>query len=232
MFFPQAAGTTGGERFESLLKHSPPTQSKRMKHFSLLIFCLLIFHLQGQDIPDPAARKPYKFVVQTGIALQWFDTQFKSFTLSAERPLNLYNHVGLQANFFFPNDEYYYRNLTGKSWELGIFSKSFLHGRLTGRRSSTYVGPDIRLGQRVYRDYSFDGFQNTYIERKASTFKFMARVGWQYHFGPAVLEIAFPIGIESENFKVDAPPGQFYYGWATDSEWFVMAPSISLGVGF
>jgi hypothetical protein len=204
-----------------------------MKHFLLLAFCLLFSALQAQDIPDPAARKPYKVVVQTGIALQWFDVQFKSFTLSAERPLNLYNHIGLQANFFFPNDDYFYRGITGGSWELGIFSKSFFHGRLTGRRSSTYVGPDIRLGQRVYLDRYSDGFENFSAERKASTFKFMARVGWQYHWGPAVLEIALPIGIESENFRGGAPPpGQFYYGWATDSEWFVMAPSISLGVGF
>jgi hypothetical protein len=203
-----------------------------MKQFLLSVFCLTVFRLQAQDIPDPTAQKPYSVVVQTGIALQWFDTQFKSFTLSAERPLNLYNHVGVQANFFFPTSDYYYRSITGDSWEVGIFSKSFFHGRLTGRRSNTYVGPDVRFGRRIYHDYSFDGFQNTYIERVANTFTFMARIGWQYHCGPAVLEIALPIGIENENFVEDAPPSQFYYGWATDSKWFVAAPSLSLGIGF
>lgn len=234
MFFPYTRSTTSSERFESLQKHLP-ARLKNMKPLFLSAFCLMLFRLNAQDIADPTAQKPYSLVVQTGIALQWFDHQFKSFTLSAERPLNLYNHIGLQANFFFPNgDEYYYRNITGDSWEVGIFSKTFFHGRLTGRRSSVYVGPDIRFGKRNYLDYNYDGFQNTFVERAASTFTFMARVGWQFHWGPAVLEIALPFGVENENFELDEPPsGQFYYyGWAQDTKWFVAAPSLSLGIGF
>lgn len=207
-----------------------------MKQFLLSAFCLTVFHLQAQDIPDPSAQKPYKVVVQTGIALQWFDEQFKSFMLSAERPLNLYNHVGLQANFFFPNGkDYYYRTITGDSWEVGVFSKTFFHGRLTGRRSNVYVGPDIRFGKRIYLDNYYSGFENVVTERTASTFKFMARIGWQYHWGPAVLEIALPIGIENEDFKDDpyqSPSGPYYYyGYLEDAKWFVILPSLSLGIG-
>jgi hypothetical protein len=209
-----------------------------MKQFSILpAFCLLFFSLNAQDIEDPSLRKPYRLVVQTGIALQWSDEQFKSFSLSVERPLNLYNHFGLQANFYFPNGNdygYYYRTITSDSWEVGVFSKTFFHGRLTGRRSKAYFGPDVRFGRRTYRDSGpFDG---TFYEPQATTFKFMARLGWQYHLGPAVVELAFPFGFEKENFSetYTTPPSSssFYYSEYPDQTWFIMAPSFSIGIGF
>jgi len=196
--------------------------------FLLSAFCLGSFCSIAQDIEDPSARKPYKMVVQTGIALQWFDEQFKCFTLSAERPLNLYNHVGMQANFFFPNDNYY-RNITGKSYEVGVFAKCFFHGRLTGRRSKSYIGPDMRWGRRVY--LSDGSFVNETVELKASTFKFMCRIGWQYHFGPAVLELALPFGYEKENFRNENVSSGYYYG-PYDGSRFVASPLFSLGIGF
>ncbi len=197
----------------------------------LPFFCFGSFCSSAQDIEDPSARIPYRIVVQTGIALQWFDEQFKCFTLSAEKPLNLYNHVGMQANFFFPNDNYNYRNVTGKSYEVGVFAKCFLHGRLTGRRSKTYLGPDMRWGSRVYQSVG-GAFSNEIIETRASTFKFMCRIGWQYHFGPAVLELALPFGIEKESFKDEnVNTGSFYY-YYSDSSRFVASPLFSLGIGF
>lgn len=201
-----------------------------MKQLLLLFFCLPVLRLCAQDIEDPSARKPYNLVIQTGLALQWFDTQFKSFTLSAERPLNLYNHVGIQANFFFPNeDDYNYRTITGDSYEVGIFAKCFFHGRLTGRRSKAYIGPDMRLGQRTYTEYGF--FDGETYDYKASTYKFMARIGWQYHLGLAVLEITFPFGFESEKIKTEPnQPNSYYY--LTDNSWFVAAPALSIGIGF
>ena len=201
-----------------------------MKQLLPLFFCLHVFRLGAQDIEDPSTRKPYSLVVQTGVALQWFDTQFKSFTLSVERPLNLYNHVGIQANFFFPNDADYYRTISGDSYEVGIFAKCFFHGRLTGRRSKAYIGPDMRLGQRTYIESGqFDGDTE---ERKASTYKFMARMGWQYHLGLAVFEITFPFGFENEKFKTDPNPAYYYYYNQTNQTWFVAAPAISIGIGF
>lgn len=201
-----------------------------MKHLFFLFFCLPLFRLSAQDIEDPSARKPYNVVVQTGIALQWFDAQFKSFTISAERPLNLYNHAGIQANFFFPNNNeyYYYRTITGKSFEVGVFAKSFFHGRLTGRRSNSYIGPDMRLGRRVYLDSG--AFGETY-EFKAATFKFLARLGWQYHLGPAVFEITLPIGFENEKIKTDTNSLPYYYYYQTNNTWFIMAPAVSIGIG-
>lgn len=207
------------------------TNPNLMKQFFLPFFCLLISCLDAQDIEDPSLRKPYRVVVQTGIALQWFDAQFKSFTLSAERPLNLYNHVGIQANFFFPNDDYYYyRTITGDSWELGIFAKCFFHGRLTGRRSNAYIGPDMRLGRRYYLDYGpFDGQLKKY---EASTYKFLARLGWQFHWKMAVFELTLPIGFENEKFKNDPATSPFTYNYYENSTWFVVAPALSIGIGF
>lgn len=199
-----------------------------MKRSFLPLCCLLFFRLSAQDIKDPSTEKPYRFVVQTGVALQWFDPQLKSFALSVERPLNLYNHFGIQANFFFPNDDdYYYSAITGNTWEAGVFAKCFFHGRLTGRRSNAYIGPDMRFGQRMYLGYGSFGEPT---ENKVTTFKFMARLGWQYHLGLAVLEIAFPIGFENEDYKSD--PASSFNPYYYDSGWFIAAPSLSLGIGF
>jgi len=202
-----------------------------MKQFFLPVCCLLLLtRLHAQDAEDPSLRKPYHLVVQTGIALQWFDTQFKCFTLSVERPLNLYNHFGVQANFFFPNsDDYYYRSITDKTWEAGVYAKCFFHGRLTGRRSQSYIGPDMRIGRRVYRDFNF--FDGQLREINTSTVKLMARVGWQYHLGPAVFEFALPIGFEIEKYKGDAYPTSFNNDYS-DRSWFVASPTLSLGIGF
>lgn len=199
--------------------------------FLLPSLCLLAFRASAQDVEDPSAQKPYRAVVQTGIALHWFGEQLKSFTLSAERPLNLYNHIGAQADFFFPNNEDYYRSITGGTYEVGIFAKCFFHGRFTGRRSKAYIGPDLRLGRRVYLDYG--AFINERVEKTSTTVRIMARVGWQYHFGPAVLEIALPLGIEKEHFKDDNVPqnGYYYYDYSDGSR-LVMAPVLLLGIGF
>lgn len=200
--------------------------------FLFLMLSLPMSRLGAQDIEDPSARKPYRAVVQTGLALEWFDEQFKCFAISVERPLNLYNHVGAQANFFFPNgSQYNYRAIKGNTYEIGIFAKCFFHGRLTGRRSNAYFGPDMRWGQRFYQSVGAFG-EPTIFE--ASIFKFMARIGWQYHFGPAVLEFALPFGYEKENIKGDpVGSGGFpYYYYTNDNARFVAAPIMSLGIGF
>lgn len=202
-----------------------------MKQLLPFLFLFGTCSLSAQVAADPTLPKPYRLVVQNGIALQWFDTQFKSFMVSVERPLNLYNHFGFQANFFFPNDQsgYYYRSISGQTWELGVFTKCFFHGRLTGRRSKAYLGPDMRVGVRRY--IAYDPFDGSEIERKSSTVKLMTRMGWQYHLGPAVLEIALPIGFEVEKFSNDRRYATFYYETG-DNTWFVAAPSVSLGIGF
>lgn len=195
-----------------------------MRPVLLLILCFFAFRASAQEVEDPSTIKPYRLVVQTGISLQWFDKQFKSFSASVERPVNLYNHIGLQANFFFPQTPFEYRSITDDSYEVGVFTKSFFHGRFTGRRSKTYIGADLRFGKRVYNIISFLGEP---LKMDASTFKMMLRIGWQYHLGPAVIEISLPIGNEKEKIRGD---GLFFDN--TKNNWFVMAPAFSIGYGF
>jgi hypothetical protein len=223
--------TTSGKPSENHNFPKQPIIPFPMKQLLPLLLLLCVCPLQAQNPPDPSLRKPYRVVVQNGIALQWFDTQFKSFALSVERPLNLYNHFGFQANFFFANeaDGYSYRGISDKTWELGVFSKSFFHGRLTGRRSKAYIGPDMRFGFRYYNTY--DPFDGSLEVLKSSTVKLMARLGWQYHMGPAVLEFALPIGFEVEKFKNARRYSSFYY-YQDDNTWFVAAPALMLGIGF
>lgn len=216
--------------FESLCELMP----LNMRQLLLPLFLLLsLQRLAGQDVEDPSLRKPYNLVVQTGISLQWFETQYKAFTLSIERPLNLYNHFGVQANFFFANDFYYYnQGVTNDSWEVAFFSKSFFRGRLTGRRSNAYIGPDMRFGRRhaLYNS----GFDLNLEKRTSSTVKILVRMGWQYHLGRlAVLEFSLPIGLEWAKFRDNAPQpsGFFYYGNNRTTQ-FVATPLLSLGVGF
>lgn len=195
-----------------------------MRRFLLPVWCLIALRMSAQEMEDPSAVKPYHAIVQTGIALQWFDKQFKSFTLSAERPLNLYNHIGIQTNLFFSEDPFAYRSISDESYEFGVFAKSFFHGRFTGRRSKTYIGPDIRFGRRVYNNPGFFGDPN--IRRKAVTFKYMVRFGWQFHLGSAVLEFSLPIGMEKERLIENS-----LFDGNTTNNWFIMAPGLSLGIG-
>ena len=195
-----------------------------MRCFLLPVWCLLVLRLNAQGIADPSEVKPYRAIVQTGIALQWFDKQYKSFTLTVERPLNLYNHIGVQANLFFSDDPFEYRSISGDSYEVGVFAKCFFHGRFTGRRSKTYIGPDIRFGRREYNNSGF--FGDPSFRQSATTFKFMARFGWQFHLGPAVVELALPIGVEKERLEET-----IFFSGKSNNNWFIMAPGISLGIG-
>lgn len=195
-----------------------------MRRFLLPVWCFFVLAANAQEMEDPALVKPYHAVVQTGVALEWFDKQFKSFTLSVERPLNLYNHIGAQVNLFFPADPFEYRSISDDSYEVALFAKCFFHGRLTGRRSKTYIGPDLRLCRRFYNNPPF--FGDPTVHTKATAFKFMVRFGWQYHLGPAVLELSLPIGVEKERLEQST----FFLGDITN-KWFIIAPGISLGIG-
>ncbi len=199
-----------------------------MKQSLLLFCCSLALSAAAQDIEDPSLRKPPVVIVQSGIALQWFDEQYKSFTLAAERPVNLYNHIGLQVNLFFPvyDSDNYYGAIAPGSYEAGVFAKCFFHGRLSGRRSKTYYGPDLRFGQRNYHYTNY--FDGTEYTVKARTFKFLARLGWQFHLGPAILELATPFGLENETLREDLPANP-YYGNDTNGTRFIFAPSFSIG---
>lgn len=196
-----------------------------MRRFFLLLLYLFSSNLNAQLTDDPSAVKPYRAVLLTGIELHEFDKQFKAFSLALERPLNLYTHIGVQGNIFFGDGPFEYRSIKNNSFEAGIYAKCFFHGRFTGRRSKTYLGPDFRYGKRTYNPSVLSSFDP--LERTATTLKLMLRIGWQYHLGPAILEISLPIGYEKERFR-----GSDIFFAETSNNWFVAAPGFSLGIGF
>ena len=99
------------------------------------------------DLPDPALAERPQVVVLSGISTEGGgDGAFQSFFLSAECPVGAYQHVGLQYGTYLPDENNYYVSLREGGCEIGLFSKFFLHGRLSGRRSHLYYGPQLRFG--------------------------------------------------------------------------------------
>ena len=150
------------------------------------------------DLPDPALEKQPEIILLSGISWEGSDNVYRTFFLSAERPWGPYHHAGLLYSTYLPrNNNYYFnRNLEKGGYEVGLFSKFFLHGRLTGRRSHLYFGPQMRFGQR--RMSYYDGYTNngTTYKYKVNTTKLLFCLGGQYHLGHAALEWSLPIGLE------------------------------------
>lgn len=188
---------------------------------SLLIAVLfLVFpdsvRSQEEETPDPTLQKPHQLAVLTGIGSQWFDLRLRFASLSVERPVGLYKHAGLEFISFFPDFNNYYSNgpnLLRNSYEIGGYLKFFLHGRLTGRKSSIYFGPELKIGARRYEEIVYSNLP--FFIYRERTIKFLVRWGAQFKFGHALLELNLPFGIESfkkehttfRNTKVVLLPG-------------------------
>jgi len=213
-----------------------------MLHHYFILCAALLFtafgRLQAQDIPDPDAVPQPKVIALAGLTTQWFDPRFKGSSFALERPVNRYYHVGIQANFFSPgllnNNGFFSGSAQGISldpgtFEVGLYYKCFFHGRLSGRKSNIYLGPDIRFGIRKYRDdYIFSGVQTPF---KGRTTKYLVRLGMQWKIGNAILEVNLPMGVEAEKTDQERPsndPFGYYYTDLNGSR-FVMLPSFSLG---
>ena len=98
-----------------------------------------------------AGGRVFKVIVQTGLSLQWFDGSYSTFNLSAETQIGSYQHVGIQMSQYLDGNAIYGGEIKKNSREFGIYGKFFLHGRLTGRKSKLYFGPELRRGARNYR---------------------------------------------------------------------------------
>lgn len=161
---------------------------------------LLSAQTVANDLPDPALEKQPEIILLSGISWEGSDNLYRTFFLSAERPFGVYHHAGLLFSSYLPrrNNYSYYNdpNLEKGGYEVGLFSKFFLHGRLTGRRSHLYYGPQMRFGQR--RITYYDGYTNngTTFNYRVSTTKFLFCLGGQYRLGHAALEWSLPIGLE------------------------------------
>lgn len=203
-----------------------------MKHFLLAFFIALFPTLpcMAQELKDPLDAPPPRIIVQTGIGLQWFAETFKMFTVSVERPIGHFWHLGLQGNKYLGlSDEYFdYRDFLG-GFEVSGFSKYFLHGRFSGRKTGLYFGPEIRFGARRYQSTSGNIFppppNPEFVQYKERTTKILMRWGAQWQFGHANLELTAPFGMEY--FK---PP--LAYNLGGHQTRFVLLPAIQLGFAF
>ena len=199
---------------------------------------------QMPELIDPTTLPQPKLIALAGLLTQWMEPSFKAASFALERPVNIYHHVGIQANVFVPGfvqNNYFSFSFPGSggvrqglalepgSFEVGVYYKNFFHGRFTGRKSSLYFGPDLRFGWRNYTDdYVFNGVRTPF---KGRTTKYLARLGAQHSFGNALIEVTLPIGIEHEkNTRIvtDTDPFNYYYD-DLNGRRFVMLPSISLG---
>ncbi|MFN0034283.1 MAG: hypothetical protein ACKVUS_04395 [Saprospiraceae bacterium] len=202
-----------------------------MKNFAITLLLALSSTVPclAQD-NDPLDTPPPRLIVQTGIGLQWFSEVYKLSSVSAERPLGHYWHVGLQGSFYFQNNEdiFYSREFLG-GYEVGVFSKYFLHGRFSGRKTGLYLGPEIRFGTRRFQTAFVNVFppppEPPYIAHKEKVTKILLRWGVQWQFGHANLEIAAPFGMESYN-STEA------YSANGDRKHFVILPTLQMGLAF
>jgi hypothetical protein len=145
--------------------------------------------------------------------------------------------VGLQFNNTTPsyklyNSYYYERPAQKGSFDISAFSKYFLHGRLTGRKSAIYFGPEISYGIRKvhlktepFYDPAID------IKFKEKITQILLRWGLQYKIGVAVVEFNLPFGIES----VKSPYQQNTYITQVSSDSFrynrlVLRPGFHMGI--
>jgi hypothetical protein len=201
-----------------------------MKHFLHLSFLLLSFHCLGQALMEPLDKRTPNLIIQTGIGFQWLGDGYKLYTLSAERPSGFW-HWGMQGTFYLDNSPtyYYYSGEFLGGFEMSVFSKYFLHGRFSGRKSGLFLGPELSVGVRRFQiitDIFFPPNPN-YIPYEEHVTKALLRWGVQWQFGHATLEFASPFGVEI--FKSKLSLGGYSNGNETQ---FVLMPSLQLGFAF
>jgi len=203
-----------------------------MKVFLYLLFPLLYLPVFAQDLKDPLDVPLPRGIVQTGIGMQWFGETYKLFTLTAERPLSHFWHLGVQGTFYLSNttNYFYYSSEFLGGFEMGGFAKYFLHGRFSGRKSGLYLGPEFRFGARRFQVSLDTDFppppKPNYQPYKERTTKILLRWGIQWQFGHATLDLAVPLGAE-----IYSPTETIGLRYSTDTQ-FVLLPTLQLGVAF
>lgn len=182
------------------------------------------------DLPDPAAAPQPRLIVLSGIAAEGSTSVFQTFFLLAERPCGPYRHLGLQYTTYLSDSNYgFYNNLRKGSYELGVFSKFFLHGRLSGRRSHLYYGPQLRFGVRklIYsNNYPSNGSLYNY---RTNTAKVLFCIGGQYTLGRAVFEWSLPLGVEYTRSNLSANLDPYGYYGIRNGRHFTTLPGVALG---
>ncbi|MEO6758514.1 MAG: hypothetical protein ABIO24_03600, partial [Saprospiraceae bacterium] len=130
--------------------------------FRILLFFLagwpgacLYAQLAAIDLPDPALTPQPAMILLGGLSPEVGGEHYRTVFLSTEHPFNPYHHIGLQYTYFLPKpaNTYGNRSLEKGGYDLGLYSKFFLHGRLSGRISNLYLSPQLRIGRKNRRFY-------------------------------------------------------------------------------
>ncbi len=206
-----------------------------LRALSLFIVCCQGTFVSAQraaiDLPDPALAARPRLILLSGVGAEGSTDAFQTFFLSAERAVSAYQHLGVQYTSYLSaaNDLYSYTTLRKGSYEIGLISKFFLHGRLSGRRSHLYYGPQLRFSSRKML------FKNSYINNnvpynyQVNATKVMFCLGGQYNFGPAVFEWSLPLGVEYSRSNLPTSIDPYNYYSSDNSRNFTAIPSLSLG---
>ena len=206
-----------------------------MKNSILGFFLLLCFFNQAsaQLIPKNAENREPRLIVGTAIGFQWFENLNRFGALHVEIPIDKYRHIGFSVSKVFTGNSsnyYYNQSVQEGSYEVGLNSKYFLHGRFTMRKTGFYLGTDIRIGQRKYGilQYDFSTGGTVEVIEKQKTSKFMLSWGAQWRFGRhVILDLGVPLGFELFKSK-----SQNYSGGGYSDSYFVLLPNMMLGIAF
>ncbi len=190
-----------------------------------------LFAQEKKVLFDPDKDRPNRLVVRAGLAYQTV-YDFSSTLIAVERPLSHYHYVGLQGNFFHPNDadnRFFGSYTLTSGYEIGATFKYMLHGRFTGRKSGFFLGPALKIGTRnlIERFSFFPTPFPTPIDQVIINQRYTQMVfnwGKQIQYGRAVLEVALPISYETIT-STSSPRIYSYSNWS-------LLPSISLGYAF
>lgn len=182
-----------------------------------------------------AGGRVFKAIVQTGLSMQWSDPGHRLFNLSVETQRGPYQHYGVVWSQYLLSNAYYEGELRRNSMEMGVFGKFFLHGRLTGRKSKVYFGPELRYGLRKFRISSSSIYPPPndvdYINFNLRVTKIMLRWGWQYRLDNIMLEFALPFGRESTKTNAGSS-GVYNPYYVSEYTTFFILPTIQMGIGF
>lgn len=188
---------------------------------------------------SPAKEREPKFIVGADIGFQWFNVSSRYSSLKIEYAKSPYRHFCLHYSAILSASEDYdafdfgYSQLIDKgSFEIGLVSKYFPHGRFTGRKTGFYVAPDIRFGRRKYVSswYDFQTGETIEVPFTHITSKLMFAWGVQWRFGKHVmLDLGAPIGIEYYQTK---DPRFADNGRTFSNRNLVMMPAIMMGYAF
>ena len=212
--------------------------------FAFLLTLVPALVCLGQAKINAPKHPSQRVIMMTGVGVQLSSSYGNQCVLlSVETPVGDFWHLGVQGGQFISDVLYVpssrnagsFFNFRG-GYEVGGFSKYFLHGRLSGQKSAFYWGPEIRLGTlhsegEYYGDFSAS---NYIVKNTRHTKQYLIRWGFQWrtdrHF---VCELALPLGWEysksiTRGFEngVELTPSVYKY------DQFVMLPSLQLGFAF